>query len=168
MRVFRKAHLFGIACCVIAVPACVQAAGYENGGGACCGFAAQTASAIKAVTSMGGTSSLRVLHTDQATALAVTTNSERGATATGHGNTQTATAPGLTVESESVTVQRGNATVNDASTRATSSSATLLKVRASDGSFYVYKGMASAGAAVGLLGPSTSTWGFARSISGQR
>jgi hypothetical protein len=156
-----RTSFWGIVGLALTLPTLAFAGGY--GKGACCGFAANSAATL----ATANTGTLYVRHSDSAAASAFVKKSKSGATGSGNSNTYVETAPGVTAVVQRTTVQRGTAYADNATASGTGASYTAVKVQASDGSYFVYKGSALAGASVGPGGATSSGTASGVSKSGK-
>jgi hypothetical protein len=142
-----------------------HAGGYNGGSNNYSAIAPQEAQAILSYADYYSDGDFHVSHTESAGATAQT--DANGETAYGFGSSETNIESGSGVISLKRSVQRSSGYAANGSASASGSTATLLKVRTSDGRWYVFRGYASAGASAGPNGTATSQGGFARSAGGR-
>lgn len=123
-------------------------------------------SASSQIVSIGGTRTLKVLHTETAGASA--TISRRGSSGIGYGNSSTYTdaGPYATATTNKRSVQAASGYASSQAAGATGFSASAVKVQSSDGSYYLYKGWVATGVALTPNGSEAVIGGYAQSASG--
>jgi hypothetical protein len=140
-------------------------AGGYGGGGVCCRIAPKEAQSFLSLADAYQDGGFRVKHSDRAGATAKTSSGQDYAY--GFGSSETNIQSDVGVRSWKRSIQRGEAHVSTGSASAAGFSATFLKARTSDGRYYMYKGMVSAGASAGPGGTSTSGTALGKSVGGR-
>lgn len=140
-------------------------AGGYGGGAGCCRITPKEAQSFLSLADAYQDGGFRVKHRDSAGATAKTSSKQDYAY--GFGSSQTDIQSDVGVRSWKRSIQRGEAHVSTGSASAAGFSATFLKVRTTDGRYYMYKGMASASASAGPGGTSTSGTALGKSVGGR-
>ncbi len=159
------ARRFALAFSLSLFSSAALAGGYNGGSGAHSTFTPQEAQVILSYADHYRDGSFRVRHQESAGALAKT--DAHGETGYGFGSSDTHITSDAGVISLKRSVQRSSGHAENGSASASGMSATLLKVRTSDGKWYAFRGYASTGASAGPGGAATSQAGFARSAGGR-
>ncbi len=152
----RKAHpyQFILAASVIALASPAVAGGFNSSG------------TSKQINVVGGTSTLKVKHSDAAFAGAYV--GPNGSGAVGGGTSKTVTKSKTTAITQKKSVSNGSSSANNKNAKANGATFTAVKVQAADGSYFLYKGSASAHAKAGQGGASSGGASSFKSASGKK
>ncbi len=143
----------------------VHAGGFSGGGGQISPIAPQQAQAILSFADRYRDGNFRVDHTETAGAYAEI--GPKGETGSGYGQSDTQIESGAGVKSWKRTVQRSSGHTTNGAASGNGFSASFVKIRTSDGKYYMFKGMTSAGASANASGASSQTSGLAKSAGGR-
>jgi hypothetical protein len=164
LHAFTKRRLAGALSLCLLLPATAFAGGY---GGSQTGSAitSQQAQALLIYVDEYVDGDFRVRHTEAAGATAST--SAGGESGYGFGSSDTDIETGGDALSWKRSVQRTSGYAANGTASGSGFSASFVKVRTSDGKYYIFKGLASASASAGSGGATSSKYGIAKSAGGR-
>ena len=163
-RVFSK-HLLVCAALTAALPATALAGGYNGGSGQFSAITPQHAQAILTYADRYQDGNFKVDHTESASAEATT--GYGGETGSGNAYSNTEIQSDANVKSWKRSVQRTSGSASNGQASGSGFTASFVKVRTSDGKYYMFKGMANTSASAGASGTASSKSGIARSVGGR-
>ena len=163
-RVLSK-QLLVCAALTIALPATALAGGFNGGSGQYSAITPQHAQAILSYADSHRDGNFRVDHTESASAEAKV--GPGGESGSGYAYSDTNIESDASVKSWKRSVQRTSGSASNGQASGSGFSASFVKVRTSDGKYYVFKGMANSNASASASGTTSGTSGIARSVGGR-
>jgi hypothetical protein len=146
-------------------PATALAGGFNGGSGQYSAITPQNAQAILSYADRHQDGNFKVDHTESASAEATT--GPGGETGSGYAYSNTDIESDASVKSWKRSVQRTSGSASNGQASGSGFSASFVKVRTSDGKYYIFKGMANTSASASASGTASSTSGIARSVGGR-
>lgn len=162
--VLLKRLVFSVALAA-ALPATVLAGGYSGGGGQFSAITPQNAQAILSYADRYRDGNFSVDHTETASASASVGSDGESGSGFAYSNTEIQNGAG--VKSWKRSVQRTSGSASNGQASGSGFSASFVKVRTSDGKWYIFKGMANTGASASASGTTSSQSGLAQSAGGR-
>lgn len=150
---------------VAALPATVMAGGYNGCNNRYSSITPQHAQAILSYADHYRDGNFKVDHTEIGSASATVSSDGEAGTGFAYSNTEIQNGAGITSWKRSVQRTSGSASNGQAS--GSGFSASFVKVRTSDGKYYIFKGMANTGASASSSGSTSSRLGLAQSAGGR-
>lgn len=148
-----------------ALPAAVMAGGYNGCNTRYSSITPQHAQAILSYVDHYRDGNFSVDHTEIASASATVGSDGEAGSGFAYSNTEIQNGAGVTSWKRSV--QRTSGSTSNGQASGSGFSASFVKVRTSDGKYYIFKGMANTGASASASGTTSSQSGLAQSAGGR-